>query len=577
MGFLNLMSLVGIVGLCLVAWAFSEKRSLRLFPWRIVITGIMLQLVLGFFVFRVPFTRDLVEIFGNSINVLFEAVDFGARFVFGRSLVPLPGQEPLLLSPLAEGATCTPPVPGEVLPGLCAVQLGYVFAFRVLPAVIFFSGFMALLYNLGIMQIITAFFAWIFYSTMRLSGAESLSGAANIFVGIESAIAVKPFLSKMTRSELLTVLSCCFGTSASSTLAVYAGVLRDVFPNIAGHLVSASIMSIPACFVLSKIVLPETGVPLTAGGIPEDTTGREVPADLVDDEAHLVGDRTTHTHAETARKERISPLDAAIVGALDGVKMAVSIAAVLILILAFVYLINQVFAGLANLPGIFGEFFEVITLQNLLGILFMPLTVLTGVSLEWDELWRSSVIIGRRLFETAIPPYQELAVASATGELSDRALVIISYALSGFAHLASVGIFVGGISALIPTRRREIASLGWKALFVGTLATIMTAAAAGLFYVDGDASILGTPPAETQVAPAPEASPDAPADAPADTPADAAPVEPEAEAPPAEVPPEEVPPADVLPEAPPEAAPAPVGQEEAPPPFEEAAPPEASP
>ncbi len=567
MGFLNLMSLVGIVGLCLVAWAFSEKRSLRLFPWRIAITGIMLQLVLGFFVFRVPFTRGLVEIFGNSFDVLFEAVDFGARFVFGRDLVP-PNGPPLLLSPPAEGATCPPLSAGEVLPGLCAVQLGYVFAFRVLPAVIFFSGFMALLYNLGIMQKITAFFAWIFYRTMRLSGAESLSGAANIFVGIESAIAVKPFLSRMTRSELLTVLSCCFGTSASSTLAVYAGVLRDVFPNIAGHLVSSSIMSIPACFVLSKIMLPETGVPLTAGGIPEDTTGQDVPADMLDEEAHLVGDRTTHTHAETARKERVSPLDAAIVGALDGVKMAVSIAAVLILILAFVYLINQVFAGLANLPGILGDFFAVITLQNLLGILFMPLTVLTGVSLEWDELWRSSVIIGRRLFETAIPPYQELAIASATGELSDRALVIISYALSGFAHLASVGIFVGGISALIPTRRREIASLGWKALFVGTLATIMTAAAAGLFYVDGDASILGTPPAETQVAPTPEASPAAPADA--------APGEPEAEAPPAEVPPAEVLP-QAPPEAPPEVAPAPVGQEAAPPPFEEAAPPEASP
>jgi concentrative nucleoside transporter, CNT family len=348
--------------------------------------------------------------------------------------------------------------------------LGYVFAFRALPAVIFFSGLMALLYNLGVIQVITNIFAKVFYAVMRLSGAEALSGAANIFVGIEAAIVVRPFLAKMTRSELCAILSCCFGTAASSTLAIYVNFLRPVFPNILGHLVSASIMAIPACFVLSKILVPETEIPLTAGGIPDEMAALAI-ADQADKNETVGGEPI----------ERVSPMDAAILGALDGVKMAVPIAAILILILGMVYLINQIFGGLAALPSPIGDIFKVVTLQNILGVLFLPLTVLTGVSLDWNELWMSSVIIGRRLFETAIPPYQALGAAAALPiaerVISDRAVLIISYALSGFAHLASVGIFVGGTIALAPNRRKDITDLGWKALFVGTLATYMICAA----------------------------------------------------------------------------------------------------
>jgi CNT family concentrative nucleoside transporter len=166
---------------------------------------------------------------------------------------------------------------------------------------------------------------------------------------------------------------------------------------------------------------------------------------------------------------------------------------------------------LATLPSPIGDVFRVITLQNILGVLFLPLTALTGVSLNWPELWNSSVIIGRRLFETAIPPYQSLGAAAAAGALSDRAVLIVSYALSGFAHLASVGIFVGGTSALIPSRRREISDLGWKALFIGTLATYMIACVAGVFDT-GDPSIMGAPaaapaPATAPASPSPTASP----------------------------------------------------------------------
>jgi len=488
MGILNLISLIGIFGLCAVAWLFSEHRSPKYFPWRVVISGIVLQLILGAIVFALPGTRNALQVFSNFLNVIFEAADSGARFVFGANIVPVPGQDP-------------------------QVNLGYIFAFRALPAVIFFSGLMALLYNIGFMQVLTNFFAKVFYSTMRLSGAESLSGAANIFVGIEAAIAVKPFLASMSRSELCAILACCFGTAASSVLAIYVSFLRPVFPNILGHLVSASIMAIPACFLLAKILVPETTVPVTAGGIPVE--GDRPEGEDLDDE-----ELPTETVAGEPM-QRMSPMDAAIVGALDGVKMAVSIAAVLILILGFVFLINQLFAFLANLPGSVGSFFQVVNLQNILGALFLPLTVLTGVSLEWNELWASSVIIGRRLFETAIPPYQALAAAGAAGELSDRAILIVSYALSGFAHLASVGIFVGGVSALIPSRRRDVSAMGWKALFAGTLATLMIACVAGVFYVPGNTSILGepeAPPAEVVPATPDEEAPAAPTDeAPAPT------------------------------------------------------------
>ncbi|HLO48771.1 MAG TPA: nucleoside transporter C-terminal domain-containing protein [Kamptonema sp.] len=470
MSIYNLVSFLGIFGLCAIAWAFSENRKAQYIPWRVIIWGVGLQLILGFLIFLFPPTRIALEWFTGLLDGVFTAADAGARFVFGRNIVPIPGQDP-------------------------PINLGYIFAFRALPTVVFFSGLMALLYNIGVIQIITEIFAKLFYNTMRLSGAEALSGAANIFVGIEAAIVVKPYLPEMTRSELCAILSCCFGTAASSTLAIYVSFLKPVFPNILGHLVSASIIAIPACFVISKILVPETGVPLTMGGIPKEekkAQGREFVGEEISEEN---GEYVPQETVGGEPIERVSPLDAAIVGALDGVKMAVAIAAVLILILGLVSLINQVFGALAGLQTSgnpllqpIGQVFSVITLQNIQGVLFYPLTLLTGVPFE--DSWTASVIIGRRLLETAIPPYQSLAEVASKGLVSNRTVLIVSYALSGFAHLASVGIFVGGTIALIPSRRKDISELGWKALFVGTLATMMIACIAGIFDT-GDPSILG--------------------------------------------------------------------------------------
>ena len=339
------------------------------------------------------------------------------------------------------------PVAGDRI-GADNLSMGYILAFRALPQVIFFAAIFSLLYNLNVIQPVVQFFAKFFRWAMNISGAEALAGAANIFVGIESAIAIKPFLLRMTRSELCAVLASCFGSIASTVLGLYAGYLRGVFPTISGHLMAASVLTIPAAFVMSKLLVPETDKPETLG---------EVPAIALEEE------------------ERQSPMDSLILGALDGVKMAVGIAAALIAILGLLELLQMI--PFVN--------FDVIT-----GALFLPLTFMTGVSLDWNELWASSVLIGQRLLKTAIPPYIGLADLSAEGVISDRAMVIVSYVLCGFAHIPSVGIFVGGLTGLVPSRRKDIASVVWKALWAGTLATLMTGCIAGLYFYEGTA-VLG--------------------------------------------------------------------------------------
>jgi len=476
MSWLNLLSFAGIFILCGIAWLGSENR--RVIAWKVVLWGIALQLILGLLVFTFPVTRFVISVISNSINAILDATEAGARFLFGSLLVPDPNATP---GPILVGRwiarAVTPayvPVAGDRLSPE-NLSLGYVFAFRALPSVIFFSALMSLLYYLGAIQPIVKFFAKIFRRSMNLSGAEALSGATNIFVGIESALVVRPYLASMTRSELCAILTACYGSIASTVLALYAGLLRPVFPNITGHLVSASFMAIPACFVISKLLVPETEVPKTLGALPEED------AENAD---RFTSDRPT------------SAMESVIVGAMDGVKLAIAIVALLIAILGLVALVNLFFANLAGLAvsnNLFvrriGLIFQVVTLQNIVGALFLPLTFLTGVSANWNEIWEASVLIGRRLLETEVPAYQQLGVLANQGVLSDRALLIISYCLAGFAHLPSVGIFVGGFSSLIPSRRKDLASLGWKALWAATLATLMIGCVAGVFYF-GNPSVL---------------------------------------------------------------------------------------
>jgi concentrative nucleoside transporter, CNT family len=472
MSWLNLVSFFGIFALCLIAWIGSEQR--RKMPWKVVLWGISLQLLLGLLVFQFPPVRQVIQLISGNINAIINATEAGARFLFGNLLVP----DPTLTSgPVLAGRwiarAITPgyvPVAGDRLTP-DNINLGYILAFRALPLVIFFSALMSLLYHWRVIQPIVNLFGRLFRWTMGLSGAEALSGAANIFVGIESALVIRPFLARMTRSELCAVLSSCYGSIASTVLAIYASFLAPKFPNIAGHLVSASFMAIPACFVMAKILVPETETPVTLGTIPQEVEDPE-------------------TTAQNAMESIIS-------GAMDGVKLAVSIAALLIALLGLVALVDLFFGNLAALSQSsnvalkqIGQFFQVVNVKNILGALFLPLVALTGVSTKLPEIWQASVLVGSRLLETEIPSYLELAKLAEQGGISDRALVIISYILCGFAHLPSYGIFVGGFVSLIPSRRKDVTELGWKALWAATLATMMIGCVAGVFY-SGNPSILG--------------------------------------------------------------------------------------
>lgn len=469
---LNIISFLGIFALCGIAWVGSEDR--RIIPWKVMIWGISIQLVIGLLVFVVG--SDIVAGLSNLLNAVLDASEAGSRFLFGSAIVPDPsvpaGPGPAGRWIVRSVGTPYVAIPGDKL-GADNLNLGYILAFRALPQVIFFSGLVSLLYRLNVIQPIVKVFAIIFQKTMKISGAEALSGAANIFVGIESMIAVKPFLERMTRSELCAILTSCFGSIASSVLALYAGLLRPQFPAITGHLVSASIMTIPACFVIAKFLVPEKGEPETMGHLPEEPEDAENP------------------------QKKLNPVDSLIVGALDGVKMAVGIAAVIIAILGLLALLTLLFDSLAGLSESeyqllrpVGMIFQWVSIPNILGVLFFPLTFLTGVSLDPNELWQASVLIGRRLLETNIPPYLALGQLADQGLLSDRALLIVSYVLCGFTHFASYGIFVGGLSSLIPDRRSEVSALGFKALWGATLATLMTGAVAGVFYF-GQGSALG--------------------------------------------------------------------------------------
>lgn len=491
MPWLNLLSFFGLFALCGIAWLGSEHR--RVIPWKVIFWGVGLQLCLGALVFLVPATRGVMLVVNDAVNAVLEVTETGARFVFGATLVPdsavVPG--PVLAGRWIARAV-TPayvPVPGDRL-SPDNLNLGYIFAFRALPLVIFFSALMSLLYRLGLVQPVVNAFAHLFRRTMNLSGAEALSGSANIFVGIEAALVVRPYLADMTRSELCAILASCFGSIASTVLALYSQILRPIFPSITGHLISASIMAIPACFVMAKILVPETEVPKTLGQtVVELSPNVVVPTD----------DRTdgAANTEETVAAPWLSPMESLIQGAMDGVQLAVAIAALLIAILGLVAIANLFFTNLGSLAlsqnpllrGI-GLIFQWISLQNLLGMAFLPLTFLTGVSVSWPELWQASSLIGQRLLSTEIPSYIQLATLSSQGLISDRTLLVVSYALCGFAHLPSYGICVGGLISLAPSRRKDIVELGWKALWAATLATLMIGCVAGLFDL-GNSNLLG--------------------------------------------------------------------------------------
>ncbi len=428
MTLLNLGSLVGWVALAALAWAVGGLR--RPVPWRTVYGAGGLMFLLGFVVFWLRPAQVALIWLNDVVLAGLSAAGAGARFVFG----------PLALDP------GRPTAAGEQ-------SVGFVLAAQVLPAVIFFSALMAVLYHLRLIQPVVRLFATVFHRTLGLSGAESLAGSSNIFVGVESAMTVRPYLEKMTRSELLTLMACGMSTVASTTMALYVLFLRDSFPLIAGHLVSASVLSIPAAVLVSKLILPETGSPETAGRVP--------PMDESERQANT--------------------MTALTVGSWDGLRLAAGIATLLIAVLGLVALFDLALGWIPTGAG-------PLSLGMILGWLFTPLAWVLGI--EFQDLSEAARLLGSRSVLTEVVAYQQLGTLAANEAVSPRTLVILSYALCGFAHVASLGIFVGGISAIAPSRRADLAGIGIYALLAATLATLMTGALAG-FYYNGESGILG--------------------------------------------------------------------------------------
>jgi len=433
----NLISFAGIFVLLGVAWALSADR--RNMNWRVIGWGIALQLLMATFIFVVPAGVRVFRAVNTLVVKVLESAGKGAYFVFGR-LALGPGQ-------VSEN--------GEE-------SIGFILAFQAFPTIIFFSALLAILYYTGIMPRLIKAFARVFTRLMRVSGAESLAAASNIFVGVESNLTIKPYLARLTASEMCTVLTAGMATVASNVLALYVLTLQGQFPTIAGHLVSASLLSAPAALIMSKILLPESGTPETLG-----------------------------VHVEPYYERDGSLFEAIINGANAGVRMVVGIVALLIAVLGLVALANLGLSGLGGvlnpLLGTEGQW----SLGGLFGYLFYPLTLVLGVPLaDADEVSR---IIGERLIVTEVTAYHDLAAVMKQGLLQHpRSAVITAYALCGFAHVASMAIFVGSICALAPQCTKTIGPVAVRALVAATLACLMTACVAGTFFTEGSILLGGS-------------------------------------------------------------------------------------
>ena len=435
MTILNLLSFLGMIVLVGLAWLMSSNR--RKFNWRVVIWGIAIQFVFAAFLFLSPTGVKFFVFINDVVTRLLGCASKGTQFVFGALAIP----------------------PGETGPA-GEKSLGFFLAFQALPTIVFFTALMAVLYYWRIMPLIIKGFAFVFARLMRVSGAESLCAASNIFMGIESAATIRPYLEKMTPSELFVVLTAGMATIASNVLAFYTLCLREQFPGIAGHLVSASLLSAPAALLMAKVMVPETGEPITMGKI-----------------------------AAEVRTEDNSLFEAVINGAMAGMKLIFGIIALLLAVLGLAELLDLLIGFIGGkINGVFGWTFKW-SINNLFALIFYIPSFLLGVSPADTGL--VARLLGERVLGTEVASYLDMASMLAQNAfVSPRSAVIASYALCGFAHVASVAIFVGGISALVPSRMKDLAKLGFRALVAATLACLMTACVAGIFLTDASA-VLG--------------------------------------------------------------------------------------
>ncbi|MCX5804518.1 MAG: nucleoside transporter [Proteobacteria bacterium] len=430
MGIYNLISFLGIFFFIGFLYLFSKNK--KRVSIKVLIWGILLQALFAFFIFLVPIGKKIFFFMNDLTMVVVDSSLGGVKFLFGRLAQP----------PGTEGS------------------LGFILAFQALPSIIFFAGLMELLYYIGIMEKVIGVFARIFAKVMGISGAESLCASAQIFLGIESNLTVRPYLREMTHSELMVVMTTGMATIASSVLGFYVIILSGTFPTVAGHLISASLLLAPAAILVSKLIFPETEKPLTLGKV-----------------------------VKVEYEKAGNAIEAIINGSMTGVKMVVAICALLI---AFIGLISLIDAGLLYI----GKFINILlktsvdlSLTNTLKYIFYPFTLAMGV--PYEDVPAIARIIGERIIATEVKSYQDLAILIKEGKIvHERSIVIATYALCGFAHIPSLAIFVGGTSSIIPERTKEISILGLWALFAANVACFITGAIAGIFYTGGGTTLL---------------------------------------------------------------------------------------
>lgn len=426
------VSLLGLAVFTLIALLLSVNR--RAVDWRTVALGIVLQFVFALLILKTGVGRGFFEGANNLFNALIGYTVEGAKFLFGNLVwnnVPA-GAAPHNMAPIPAGGTWA--------------NTGAFFAFNVLPTIIFFSSLMTLLYHLGIMEWIVKGFGWVMMKTMRISGAESLSTAGNIFLGqTEAPLLVKPFIGTMTKSELHCIMVGGFGTVAGGVLAAYVGILVSYFPDIAGHLISASVMSAPACIAISKLMYPETEEPVTRGKL-----------------------------GIKLEKLDANPIDAAARGASEGLSLALNVGAMLLAFIALLALINGLLAWFVGLFGVQG-----FSIQMVLGWIGAPMAWLMGV--PWQDAPAIGTLIGEKTALNEFVAYLHLGSMLQEGvALDPRSVVIATYALCGFANFSSIAIQIGGIGGMAPERRGDLSRLGLRAMVAGTLANFMTACVVGI-------------------------------------------------------------------------------------------------
>ncbi len=412
-----IQSLAGLVVFVVLAWAMSENR--KKVSIKTVFTGLVLQLAVGIVLLKLPFFRDFFLFLNHIVLSLEESTAAGTSFVFGY---------------LGGGALPF----DEKFPGS-----SFILAFKALPLILVISALSSLLFYWKILPLIVKGFSKFLQKTMGLGGVEGLGVSANIFVGmIESPLFIRPYLKNMTRSELFTLMTCGMATIAGTVMVLYASILSSIIPDVMGHILTASIISVPAAVTVSKIMIPETGK-LTSGEL-------------------------------TSPEKSVSSMDAITKGTIQGIQLLINIIAMLIVLVALVHLVNLLLGLLPQISG------RKVTLQLILGCAMSPAVWLMGI--PWDEALTAGSLMGTKTILNEFIAYIDMS-RLAEGALSPKSLMIMTYAMCGFANPGSLGIMIGGMGTMVPQRRNEIVSLGFRSIIAGTLATCMTGAVVGILEV----------------------------------------------------------------------------------------------